>query len=77
MTSKYIKPKSITWWASVVPLLVGLVKGAAVGFPELQTVTLILDQYDGGLTPAALINIGLAGIGLRAAIGDNYKDDSQ
>lgn len=63
----YIKPKSLTWWASVTPLLCGLfmaftpVHGLAELTESLRTAT--------GLTAPVLINMGLAGIGLRRAVG--------
>ena len=68
MTTKYFKPKSLTWLASVVPLLAGVfialepVHGLAAWVEAVRNAT--------GLTAPALINLGLAGIGLRGAIRD-------
>jgi hypothetical protein len=68
MTTKYFKPKSLTWLASVVPLLAGVfialepVHGLAAWAEAVRNAT--------GLTAPALINLGLAGIGLRGAIRD-------
>lgn len=64
--NKYFKPRSLTWWASVTPLLCGLVvasepiHGAAAFAASITAAT--------GLEAPALINLGLAGIGLRGAI---------
>lgn len=63
---KYFKPKSVTWWASFVPLLAGAFMatepihglGALVASIEAAT----------NMTAPVLINIGMAGIGLRGAI---------
>jgi len=68
MTTKYFKPKSLTWLASVVPLLAGVfialepVHGLAAWVEAARNAT--------GMTAPALINLGLAGIGLRGAIRD-------
>lgn len=65
---KYIKPRSLTWWASFVPLALGLfvateaVHGLAAWVQAVRTGT--------GMTAPVLINLGLAGIGLRGAIND-------
>ena len=64
---KYIKPRSVTWWASVIPLVLGLASATAplhgmVGLE--QTVT----NLTGGMSSYTLINAGLIGIGLRGAI---------
>jgi len=63
---KYVKLKSLTWWASVVPLFCGL-------FIAFEPVHGLVEVAAGirnatGLSAPALINAGLAGIGLRGAI---------
>jgi len=66
MTMKYFKPYSLTWWASIAPLLAGLflateaIHGASALVQSVQAAT--------GMSAPVLINIGLAGIGLRGAI---------
>lgn len=66
MTSKYIKPKSLTWWASVAPLAAGVfmacepLHGLSGAVDSLRNAT--------GLTAPILINMGLAGVGLRGAL---------
>lgn len=63
---KYIKPKSLTWWASVAPLFAGVfmatepMHGLSDVVASLRTGT--------GLNAPVLINMGLAGIGLRGAL---------
>ena len=67
MISKYIKPLSLTWWASVVPLALGVfmafepVHGMSAMVESIRTAT--------GLNAPVLINAGLAGIGIRGAVG--------
>lgn len=65
---KYFKPKSLTWWGSVVPLLAGLISAASASVPALEPAKVVIDAASGGLTPAVLINAGLVGIGVRASI---------
>lgn len=64
---KYIKPTSITWWASVVPLFLGLFIATDELHGLHQWVT-IANTITGNVGPYPLINAGLAGIGLRGAI---------
>lgn len=64
---KYYKPTSVTWLASVVPLLIGcfMAAGPLHGLADWV-------QFFGnatGMTAPALINAGLVGIGIRGAIG--------
>jgi hypothetical protein len=64
---KYIRPNSLTWWASVAPLVAG-------GFIALEPVhgasdwVAVVNVLTDHMSPAVLINVGLAGIGVRAAI---------
>lgn len=65
---RYYKPNSLTWWASVVPLAVGVFQ---IAMPEYQPVTPFLDLVKGfynDASPTTLINAGLVGIGVRGAM---------
>lgn len=64
--NRYFKPRSLTWWASVTPLACGL-------FMAFEPVHGLVDLAESirlatGLTAPVLINMGLAGIGLRGAM---------
>lgn len=63
---KYIKINSLTWWSAVVPLLAGLFIAfePVHGWSDLATAV----KNASGMSAPVLINIGLAGIGLRGAI---------
>lgn len=64
---KYIKPASLTWLASAMPLGAGLF----VAFEPVHHLTdwsKAISLTFGGTSPFLLINAGLAGIGLRGAI---------
>ncbi len=68
MTSKYFKPRSVTWWGGAIPIAAGLliaflpVTGAAEVAKAISTLF-------GDAPPAVLINGGLITIGLRGAVG--------
>lgn len=66
MIEKYFKPKSLTWWASVVPLVLGLF----MAFEPLHGLSDLVQAVRNatGMTAPVLVNTGLAGIGLRGAI---------
>ena len=67
MTRKYIKPDSLTWWASFAPILAGVVV-ASEPLHGLSDVVATVNNMTGHMSPAILINAGLAGIGLRGAV---------
>lgn len=64
---KYVKPTSLTWLASVLPILAGL-------FIAFEPVHHLSDWVNavsrtfGDASPYVLINAGLVGIGLRGAV---------
>lgn len=67
MFDKYFKPKSLTWWASFVPLLCG----AFIAFEPvhgLGAVTESISTMFNNAAPGTLINAGLVGIGIRGAL---------
>lgn len=64
---KYLKVKSVTWWASVVPLAAGVFL-ALEPVHGLTAWAAAVSSATGEVPPAALINAGLFGIGLRGAI---------
>ncbi len=64
---KYIKPDSLSWWASIAPLIAGLVL-ASEPLHNLSEVAQTLRNMTGDTPPALLINAGLAGIGIRGAL---------
>lgn len=65
---KYIKPHSVTWWASVTPLACGVFM-AFEPVHQLAEWTEAVRKMAGDAPPAVLINAGLAGIGIRGAMG--------
>ena len=68
MESKYLKPASLTWWASVAPLLAGIVLALSAAIPALGGVAAVINAASGDLPAPVLINMGLIGIGLRGAV---------
>lgn len=65
--TKYFKPSSLTWWASLVPLVAGVVVGSEP-VHGLGSVVATINNMTGDMSAAVLINLGLAGIGLRGAL---------
>lgn len=67
ISMKYFKPNSLTWWASVTPLLMGVVI-ATEQLHGMTPVVLFLNSLTDNVGAYALINAGLAGIGIRGAL---------
>lgn len=63
---RYVKPASLTWWASVVPLICGVILATEHMHGQAALVEAIRNAT--GMTAPALINLGIAGIGLRGAM---------
>lgn len=68
---KYFKPTSLTWWAAVFPLVGGLLLMISKIIPGLEDVAAAVNTFWPGADGVVLINIGLAGIGLRGAMQKN------
>ena len=65
---KYIRPDSLTWWASITPFMAGIILAGSAAFPALNPVAVVINAASGGLPASVLINAGLVGIGLRGAM---------
>ncbi len=67
--SKYLKYKSLTWWAAFVPLACGLTMALTEAVSGLEPVAAVMRAaYGPDMSPSMLINLGLAGIGIRGAL---------
>jgi len=66
--TKYFQPRSLTWWASFVPLVAGLVIALDELFPALVPLSAIVSELAGDMTAAQLVQLGLLGIGIRGAV---------
>ncbi|MFS4437860.1 hypothetical protein ACMA5I_06580 [Paracoccaceae bacterium GXU_MW_L88] len=65
---RYIKPKSLTWWASLVPIIGGLIIATEPLHGSGALVQSVRNIVGDGATAGVLINMGLAGVGIRGAI---------
>jgi hypothetical protein len=65
--NKYFKPDSLTWWSATVPLVAGLVV-ASEPIHGLVAVVQTINSVTGHVSPALMINAGLAAIGFRGAL---------
>lgn len=88
---RYIRPKSLTWWAGILMIAIGAAQAA--GWPTqgtdgadglvgiISALTAALVQVLGGTggeqSPAALIGLGLAAIGLRDAMVRESEQSEQ
>ncbi len=64
---KYVKPRSLTWLASALPILAGLFI-AFEPVHHLADWSRAVSRSFGDVSPYLLINAGLVGIGLRGAV---------
>ena len=65
---KYLRPTSVTWLASMVPVCLGVFQ-ATLPLHGLELSAQIISNMTGGASPYVLINAGLVGIGMRGAMG--------
>jgi hypothetical protein len=71
MTYKYFKPKSVTWWVSFTALSSGFFQLTGIDIPVLsEYVRPVINAVHQDISPSALFQLGLAGIGLRGALKD-------
>lgn len=66
--AKYVKPKSVTWWASAFPLFAGIALAFTSAIPGMEGIAGIIGGFFPGMSAVTLINMGLIGIGLRGAV---------
>ncbi|MCP3947350.1 hypothetical protein [Herbaspirillum sp.] len=64
---KYFKPRSLTWWTSLAPILVGVFMALEPVHGMTAAVAFLYNAT--GVTAPVLINAGLVGIGVRGAMG--------
>ena len=65
--SKYVKPKSVTWWAGVSLISMGGALGVDAGV-DIGPAAEIIDAWTGSMGAGALIAQGAGLIGLRGAL---------
>lgn len=68
MTVKYVKPKSVTWWAGAALIGLGGLIGIDAGH-DLGAVADIARAWTGNVGASVLIAQGAGLIGIREAIG--------
>lgn len=66
---KYLKPKSLTWWAGMVPLIGGVTVAAAdTILPTMAPVADFINALSGNMSPSVMMGWGAGLIGLRGAV---------
>lgn len=68
MLGRYVKPRSVTWWAGFVPIVAGGFVAAEPVHHLADWAAFVSATY-GDVPPVVPINFGLAAIGLRGAQG--------
>lgn len=68
MTSKYFKPRSVTWWTGSVAVMAGTVVALGSEVEPLQPAANVLIAMT-EVSPAVMISFGLGLIGLRGKDG--------
>lgn len=68
MERRYFKPASITWWAGLALIGMGVVRGMAEGLPQVAPAAAMIDAWTGSIGPSVLIAQGASIIGLRARL---------
>ena len=74
---RYVRPKSLTWWAGLLAMLTGiasLVLPTSGSFAELSRLVALL-AGSGDASPAGLMFLGLGLIGLRDRIERGFRGD--
>lgn len=66
MTTKYFKPRSLTWWCAAGLTLCGLVLAAAPAVPALDPLAGVIGRAT-DMSAAELVAVGLTLTGLRGA----------
>lgn len=64
---KYLKLRSLTWWASFTPIALGVFV-ATEPLHGMTTAIEVIGNMTDHASPYFLINAGLAGIGIRGAL---------
>ncbi len=68
MSSKYFKPRSLTWWTGAVAVVTGAVIAIGGEVEALRPTANVLSNMT-EIPPAAMISFGLGIIGLRGKDG--------
>lgn len=76
MTMRYIRPRSLTWWAGVLSIATGLAAMILPGDPSLaefgRFIALLAGTSDS--SPAALMFLGLGLIGIRDKLERSFRE---
>jgi hypothetical protein len=71
----YIRPKSMTWWAGVFSIAIGIAMMAGAGGWANEFGVLISMLSGGGdSSPAAMMGLGFGLIGIRAKLSKAFDD---
>lgn len=73
---RYIRPQSLTWWAGVFSIAVGIAMMAGAGrWTNELGVLIAMLSGEGNSSPAAMMGLGFGLIGIRDKLSRVFSDD--
>lgn len=74
---RYIRPRSMTWWAGVLSVAVGIAMMAGAGrWTNELGVLIAMLSGEGNSSPAAMMGLGFGLIGIRDKLSRVFTDDA-
>jgi drug/metabolite transporter (DMT)-like permease len=72
---RYIRPKSVTWWAGVFSIAIGIAMMAGAGrWTNEFGVLIAMLSGNGDSSPAAMMGLGFGLIGIRDKLSRVFSD---
>ena len=73
---RYIRPRSMTWWAGVFSVAIGIAMMAGAGrWTNELGVLIAMLSGEGNSSPAAMMGLGFGLIGIRVKLSRVFTDD--
>ena len=73
---RYIRPRSMTWWAGVLSVAAGIAMMAGAGsWTNELGVLIAMLSGEGNSSPAAMMGLGFGLIGIRDKLSRVFTDD--
>ena len=74
---RYIRPRSMTWWAGVFSVAIGIAMMAGAGrWTNELGVLIAMLSGEGNSSPAAMMGLGFGLIGIRDKLSRVFTDDA-
>lgn len=74
---RYIRPRSMTWWAGILSVAIGIAMMAGAGsWTNELGVLIAMLSGEGNSSPAAMMGLGFGLIGIRDKLSRVFTDDA-